>query len=50
MSPFFGAAGAFNKGKVEQQVSNLTRFNSWVDAIVEKQNAFYYVRDTKLVH
>jgi len=47
---FFGSAASFNKSKVEGQVSNLTRFNSWVDAIVEKQNGFYYIRDTKLVH
>jgi hypothetical protein len=47
---FFGAAGAFNKAKVEAQVANLTRFNSWVDAVVEKSNGFYYIRDTKLVH
>ena len=47
---FFGPAANFNKAKVESQVSNLTRFNSWVDAIVEKQNGFYYIRDTKLVH
>ena len=47
---FFGPAGSFNKAKVEAQVSNLTRFNSWVDAVVERQNGFYYIRDTKLVH
>jgi hypothetical protein len=47
---FFGPAASFNKAKVEGQVNNLTRFNSWVDAIVERQNGFYYIRDTKLVH
>ena len=47
---FFGPAGSFNKAKVEGQVSNLTRFNSWVDAVVERVNGFYVIRDTKLVH
>jgi len=47
---FFGPAASFSKAKVEAQVSNLTRFNSWVDAVVERVNGFYVVRDTKLVH
>ena len=51
---FFGKAvslhdNASARASVEQKVANLTRFNSWVDAIVEKKGGFYHIRDTKLV-
>lgn len=26
----------------------LTRFNSWVDAVVERRNGFYFIKDTRL--
>ncbi len=27
----------------------LTRFNCWVDAIVERRGGFYFIKDTKMV-
>lgn len=50
---FFGKAqnlhtNAAARAKVEEQVANLTRFNSHVDAVVERRNGFYFLKDTKL--
>ena len=36
------------RGKLEKNVANLTKFNVWVDAIVERRNGWYYIKDTKL--
>jgi hypothetical protein len=52
---FFGKAvslhdNASARAGVEAKVADLTRFNSWVDAIVERKGGFYHIRDTKLVH
>jgi hypothetical protein len=50
---FFGAAknmhtdGAAHK-KLEKQVGTLLKFNAWVDAVVERRNGWYYIKDTKL--
>ena len=33
--------------KVEEYGALLTRFNSWVDAVVERRNGFYFIKDTK---
>ena len=33
--------------KVEEYGSLLTRFNSWVDAVVERRNGYYFIKDTK---
>ena len=50
---FFGKAtnlwtdGAAAK-RVEKAVANLLKFNVWVDAVVERRNGWYYIKDTKL--
>ena len=35
--------------KLEEAAKNLTKFNSWVDAVVEKRNGYYCIKDTKMV-
>ena len=34
--------------KLEDYSALLTRFNSWVDAVVERRNGFYFIKDTKI--
>jgi len=34
--------------RVQKAVENLMKFNVWVDAIVERKNGWYYIKDTKL--
>ena len=34
--------------RVEKACANLQKFNVWVDAIVERRNGWYYIKDTKL--
>ena len=34
--------------RLEKVCSNLLKFNVWVDAVVEKRNGWYFVKDTKL--
>ena len=51
---FFGKpqnlhSSAAARAKVEDQVASLTRFNSWVDAVVERRNGYYFIKDTRLV-
>jgi len=41
------AAGG--NAKVQAQFGLLTRFNSWVDAVVERRNGYYFIKDTKMV-
>ena len=36
-------------GKVKSAFANLTKFNSWVDCVVEKRNGYYFIKDTKMV-
>ena len=47
---FFGKAAidAATIKKTQQQVNTLTRFNVFVDAVLEKKNGQYLVKDTKL--
>ena len=33
---------------LKQQLHNMTRFNVWCDAIVERQNNYFLIRDTKI--
>ena len=40
-------AGAASK--VGDSFATLTRFNSWVDAVVERRNGFYFIKDTKMI-
>mmetsp|Transcript_42510 Transcript_42510/g.52328 ORF Transcript_42510/g.52328 Transcript_42510/m.52328 type:complete len:280 (-) Transcript_42510:20-859(-) len=35
--------------KLEEHAAHLTKFNSWVDAVVERRNGYYFIKDTKLV-
>ena len=34
--------------RVQKACDNLMKFNVWVDAIVERRNGWYYIKDTKL--
>lgn len=34
--------------KLEEYCGLLTKFNSWVDAVVERRNGFYFIKDTKI--
>jgi len=50
---FFGkAANLHTDGgalkKFEKQTGTLLKFNAWVDAVVERRNGWYYIKDTKL--
>jgi len=51
---FLGRASNLHKDaaalkKVREQVATLTRFNSWVDAVVERRNGYYFIKDTRMV-
>lgn len=53
---FFGGIAADNlhkseasRKKLDEYSDLLTKFNSWVDAVVEKKNGFYFIKDTKIV-
>jgi hypothetical protein len=35
--------------RVEESFDLLTRFNSWVDCVVERRNGFYFIKDTKMI-
>ena len=35
--------------KLEDFAQMLTKFNTWVDAIVERRNGWYFIKDTKLI-
>lgn len=50
---FFGKAANLHSEaaalkRVQAQVDNLTKFNTFVDAVVEKKNGQYLIKDTKL--
>jgi len=50
---FFGKAANLHSDaaalkRVQQQVDNLTKFNTFVDAVVEKRGGQYLIKDTKL--
>jgi hypothetical protein len=34
--------------KLQEYFGLLTKFNSWVDAVVERRNGFYFIKDTKI--
>jgi hypothetical protein len=36
-------------GKVKESFDQLLRFNSWVDAVVERRNGYYFIKDTRMV-
>ncbi|CDW75388.1 alpha telomere binding protein [Stylonychia lemnae] len=33
---------------IEKQIKAMTKFNVWIDAIIERQGAFFLIRDTKI--
>ena len=33
---------------LKQQLNNMTRFNVWCDAILERKNNFFVIRDTRI--
>ena len=35
---------------VKDNFEQLTRFNSWVDAVVERRNGYYFIKDTKMIY
>jgi hypothetical protein len=37
-----------SRKKLEEYSGLLTKFNSWVDAVVERRNGFYFIKDTKI--
>lgn len=50
---FFGKAADLHtdakaRAAFEKQVQNLTKFNVWVDAVVELRNGWYYIKETQL--
>ena len=50
---FFGKASnmwsdASALKKLEKQVATLKKFNVWVDAVVERRNGWYTIKDTRL--
>jgi len=50
---FFGKAANLHTDaaaakKFQNQVATLLKFNVWVDAVVERRNGWYYIKDTKL--
>jgi hypothetical protein len=50
---FFGKPADFHsdakaRAHFDAQVANLTKFNVWVDAVVELRNGWYYIKDTTL--
>ena len=38
------------EGKVNSAFKNLLRFNSWVDAVVERRNGYYFIKDTRMIY
>ena len=38
------------KTRLTSIVGTLTRFNSWVDAVVERRNGYYFIKDTKFIY
>jgi hypothetical protein len=53
-SNFLGRASNLHKDaaaakKLREQVGLLTRFNSWVDAVVERRNGYYFIKDTRML-
>jgi hypothetical protein len=50
---FFGKPADFHsdskaRAHFDSQVANLTKFNVWVDAVVELRNGWYYIKETTL--
>jgi hypothetical protein len=35
--------------KVGKSFELLTRYNSWVDAVVERRHGYYFIKDTKMI-
>jgi len=39
-----------NRKKLEEYAAQLTKFNTWVDAVVERRGGFYFIKDTKIIY
>lgn len=54
-SDFFGVpaanlhTNADARKKLEFYSGLLTKFNAWIDAVVERRNGFYFIKDTKII-
>jgi len=53
-SNFLGKATNLHKDaaalkKVKEQTALLTRFNSWVDCVVERRNGYFFIKDTRML-
>jgi hypothetical protein len=35
--------------KVKGSFDLLTRYNSWVDCVVERRHGYYFIKDTKMI-
>ena len=35
--------------KMKESIELLTRFNSWVDCVVDQSNGYYFIMDTKII-
>ena len=35
--------------KLEEYAELMLKFNSWIDAVVERKNGFYFIKDTKFI-
>jgi len=35
---------------IERHVKVMTKFNVWIDAVLERQGQYFFIRDTKIVH
>ena len=44
----YADSNAEKLASLKSQLNNMTRFNVWCDAILERQNNFFLIRDTKI--
>jgi len=44
----YAKSNADKLAALEIQLKNMTRFNVWCDAIIERQNNFFMIRDTSI--
>jgi exopolyphosphatase/pppGpp-phosphohydrolase len=39
---------AETRKKLEEMAAALKKFNTWVDAVVERRNGFYFIKDARI--
>ena len=44
----YSESNADKLDSLKQQLNNMCRFNVWCDAIVERKNNYFIIRDTKI--